>query len=174
MKNSILILVLSLSFTVNVKSQDLELLDNDNGFLGIKFCQDIDSVRRLITPVAISGDENEKSELYRVIKKQYYAFGTAQFKLFTINFFNNKIDNMYIDVNFENADILLKELQSVYGPGTKSNSKNEVYFWHGKKVTMQYIHAGGGASLSIMSNIMRREKEIWKQKKMEKSFDNYW
>ena len=91
MKNSILILVLSLSFTVNVKSQDLELLDNDNGFLGIKFCQDIDSVRRIITPVAISGDENEKSELYRVIKKQYYAFGTAQFKLFTINFFNNKL-----------------------------------------------------------------------------------
>ena len=173
MKNILLVLVLFCVGMVKGNAQDIALLDNDNGFLGIRFGQDIDSIRRIITPVAISGDENEKTELYRVIKKQYYAFGTAQFKLFTINFFDNQIDNMYIDVTFENADLLLKELESVYGPGTKSNPKNEVYFWYGKKVTMQYIHAGGGASLSIMSNIMKRKKEIWKQKKMEKAFDNY-
>ena len=68
MKNILLVLVLFCVVVVKGNAQDIALLDNDNGFLGIRFGQDIDSIRRIITPVAISGDENEKTELYKVIK----------------------------------------------------------------------------------------------------------
>jgi hypothetical protein len=173
MKKVLLTLSSVILFIFTAYAQDPELLDRDNGFLGIKFCQNIDSVRRIITPVPISGDEKEHTELYRVTKKQYYSFGAAQFKLFTLSFFNNELENMFIDVTFENADVFLKELESVYGPGIKAKGKTELYYWQGKSVSMQFIHVGGGGSLSITSNIMKKKKDLWKNKQIEKSFDGY-
>lgn len=169
----ILLSLITFFVVIAANAQDPELLDRDNGFLGIKFCQNIDSVRRIITPVAISGDEKEHTELYKIIKKQYYSFGSAQFKLFTVSFFNDELEAMFIDVTFENADVLLKELEDVYGKGYKPSAKNELYYWQGKNVTMQYIHAGATASLSITSNIMKKKKDLWKNKQIEKQFDGY-
>jgi hypothetical protein len=173
MKHIFLFISINIVLVFSLQAQDPELLDRDNGFLGVKLCQNIDSMRRMISPVPISGDEKEHTELYKVIKRQYYSFGSAQFKAFTLSFFNDELESIFIDVTFENADIFLKELESVYGPGLKPSPKNELYYWRGKSVTMQYINAGGNASVTISSNIMKKKKDLWKNKQIEKSFDGF-
>jgi len=163
---SVAALVLSLSFTAI--SQDISLLDGDNGFLGIRFGQDVDSVKRIITQVPISGDETKHEELYRVTKKQYYGFATAKLKDFTLNFWEGKIDNMYIEVDAENGPIMLQELESVYGKPTKPSPRNPIYVWQGKKVYMQMImKANGAADINITSLVMKKKREEAFRKKKE-------
>ncbi len=154
-------------------AQDISLLDNDHAFLGIRFNQDKDSLARIIAPAPTSGDEKEQIEVYRVIKKQFYQFGTCPFKEFNLSFWNNKVDMMLIDVTPENATKLLEELESVYGKATKPNPRNEIYVWQGKRVFMQYVKVGGAASLTISSNVVKKAKEEWKKKKFEKMIDSY-
>ncbi len=143
-------------------SQNLEKLDEKNGFRDMKFGIPFNSFKNLII-TGSDGDHKFYTKSGEVLK-----LGNYDLKSIDYGFYKNKLYSIYIETDgYSNSTGVLSIMENLYGKGNQRIEGIEEYLWDGKNVKLSYRQNSidYSATITFMSRpIFSQIKEDKKQK----------